>query len=288
MSHHTLQKLLVRMLFDDQFVRQVYASPDSVLTEADLTAAERAQLLSVDRRAWRHDPLLIRRTLRSMVEEFNISTTIILSETRSLASLEKFFSSQFFHRFIEQRGSMARAFSEFLLDGFQSRLWNASQLPDIIRLESAIVSCRRSLAREGPYKAIDLPTSIDDKARVRLAPGCDVGSFQANVIATIQHVEKFLFEMSLMPAMALCDDAPRLTDLPEVDSQNKTYLLFSPGASGISMTNLDKTAFLLLYETRRPVEIRSLLSKATTPKAFARAQEIISEWLESDVLMMAG
>jgi hypothetical protein len=131
-----------------------------------------------------------------------------------------------------------------------------------------------------------MPTSIDDRMRVRLAPGCDVGSFQANVIATIQHVEKYLFEMSLMPAMALCDDAPRLADLPAVDAQQKAYLLFSPGASGISITSLDKSAFLLLYETRRPMEIRSLLARATTPKAAARAQEILAESLESDVLML--
>ena len=74
---------------------------------------------------------------------------------------------------------------------------------------------------------------------IKLAPGCDVGSFQANTIPTIQHVERYLFELSLMPAMALCDDAPRLAGLPQVEPQQKVYLLFSPGAAGSSITDLD-------------------------------------------------
>ena len=287
MSHHALQELVVRMLFDDAFVDAVHADADQALAGADLTEAERAQLLSVDRRAWRHDALRRRRMLRALVEEFKVSTTVILAETRLLASLEQFFSSSFFHQSIQERGSLARAFSEFLLDGHQRQQWSAPQIPDLVRLEAAIAACRRRLAREGAYEATELPATISDRARVRLAPGCDVASFQANVIETIQHVERYLFELSMMPAMALCDDAPRLTDLPAVDSQKKVYLLFSPGTSGISITHLDRAALLVLYETKRAVEVRSLLSRAA-PKAATRAQDILSEWLESGALMIVG
>jgi hypothetical protein len=289
MSHHTLQKLLVRMSLDEEFVAKVYAEPDLVLTGLDLTETERNQLLGVDRRAWRHDTLRRKRTLQTLAEEFKISTTIVLAETRSLASLERFFSSSFFHRSIQERGSMGRAFSEFLLDGCRAGIWTAPQIPDIVRLEAAIAGCRRTLAREGGYEVGDLPATINDRARIRLAPGYDVGSFQANVIAAIQHVEKFLFELSLMPAMALCDDAPKLTGLPEVDSSKKVYLLFGPSAAGISITNLDKASYLILYETKRAVEIKSLLSKPGSARINAkRTQEILMEWLESGALMIAA
>lgn len=286
MSHHALQALLVRMLFDEELVTTVYANADQALAGIELTESERTQLLSVDRRAWRHDTLRRRRTLRTLVDEFKISTTIILAETRSLASLESYFSSQFFHHSIQQRGSLARGFAEFLLDGCQRGAWIAPQISDLVRLEAAIAGCRRTLARDAVYEANELPANISDRARVKLAPGYDVASFQANVIEIIQHVERYLFELSLMPAMALCDDAPRLTGLPVVDLKKKVYLLFSPGATGISMTNLERHAFLLLYETKRPVEIRSLLTKAGTPKANARAQQTLSEWLESGALML--
>jgi hypothetical protein len=90
-----------------------------------------------------------------------------------------------------------------------------------------------------------------------------------------------------MPAMALCDDAPRLPALPEVEEQKKVYLLFSPGAAGISITNLDKSDFLVLYETKRAVEIRSLLSRLAPARA-RQAQNILAEWLGNGALMIAG
>jgi hypothetical protein len=286
MSHHTLQKLMVRMLFDEEFVEEVYAAPGRALGGLDLTEAERSQLLGVDRRAWRQDPLRRRRTLRTLAEEFKVSTTIILAETRLLASLERFFSSRFFHGSVEERASMGLAFAEFLLDGFRRGEWKTPQIADVVRLEAAIAGCRRALAREGTL-AGDLPATVSDRGRVRLAPGYDVAGFQANVIATIQRVEQYLFELSLMPAMALCDDAPRLPALPEVAEQKKVYLLFSPGAAGISITNIDKSDFLVLYETKRAVEIRSLLSRLAPARA-RQAQDILAEWLENGALTITN
>ncbi len=246
MSHHTLQKLVVRMHFDEAFVAAVHAAPEQALAHLDLTEAERQQLLSVDRRAWRYDALRRKRTLRTLVEEFKISTTIVLAETRSLASLEQFFASSFFHSAVQERGSLGVSFAEFLLDGCKRAIWHAPQLPDLIRLELALATCRRTLARAGTYEAGELPNSISATARVQLAPGFGVGSYQANVIATIQQVEQYLFEVSLMPAMALCDDAPRLPELLTVEPKQKTYLLFSPGATGISLTEIDTTSYLVL------------------------------------------
>ncbi|MBS1810741.1 MAG: hypothetical protein JST84_21435 [Acidobacteria bacterium] len=285
MSHHTMQKLVVRMLFDEAFVNTVHQNPDEALARLTLTESERAQLLSIDRRAWRHDALRRRRTLRTLAEEYKISTTIVLAETRSLASQERFFSSDFFHTAVQNRGSMGIAFSEFLLEGCRQGAWKAPQISDVVRLEAAIAACRRSLEREEPPG--ELPADIHDRMRVKLAPGCSVASFQANIIETIQHVERYLFELSLMPAMALCEDAPRLVDLPEVDQLKKVYLLFSPGTSGISLTNIDRASFLLLYEARRPVEIKSLLTKPGATKTVSiQMQEALSEWLESGVLMV--
>ncbi len=277
---------MVRMLFDEKLVDAVYAAPERALTGLDLTEGERRQLLGVDRRAWRHDPLRRRRTLRTLVEEFKVSTTIILAETRSLASLERFFSGRFFHDSINERGSMGMAFAEFLLDGLRSGEWSAPQIVDVARLEAAIAGCRRALAREAQYEVGDLPATISDRARVRLAPGYDVAGFQANVIPTIQRVEQYLFELSLAPAMALCADAPSLPALPEVDERNKVYLLFGPGATGISITNLDESDFLVLCEAKREVEIRSLLSKLA-PARVSQARDILAEWLENGALMIA-
>ena len=289
MSHHTLQQLAVRMLFDEAFVEQVHADPAQALAGLDLGEAERGWLLGVDRRAWRQDGLRRRRTLRTLVEEFKVSTTIVLAETRSIASLEQYFSSSFFHRAIRERGSLAASFSEFLLDGCHRGAWRATQIPDIVRLEAAVAACRRRLASEGGHEARDLPTTISDRARIRLAPGCGVGAFQANVIAAIQQVEQYLFELSLMPAMALCDDAPRLPPLPAVEPKQKLYLLFSPGATGISLTHIDKASYPVLFEAKQSVDIGSLLARAAKAGVEARrAREILAEWLEGGGLMLVA
>jgi hypothetical protein len=287
MSYHTLQNLVVRMLFDEAFVEAVHADPGRALAGSELTEAERDQLLRVDRRAWRYDALRVKRALRTLVEEFKVSTTIVLSETRSLASLEKFFSSPFFHRAVDDRGSLGIAFSEYLLDGCKRGNWKAPQIEDVVRLEAAVAVCRRTLAREGEYEPGEMPSTIDDRSRVGFAPGYDAVALQGNLIAAIQTVEQYLFEVSLMPAMALCDDAPRLPALPAVDRTNKTYLLLGPGATGISLTNLDKPNYLVLLQAKRSIEIRSLLSRAGAAGVNSkRAKEILSEWIGSGALMV--
>lgn len=288
MSHHVLQQLVVRLLFDDEFVRQLYQNTDETLAGLDLTPLERQQLLAVDRRAWGYDTLRRRRTLRTLVEEFKVSTTIILAETRALAALERFFATAHFHRVVQERGSLGLAFAEFLLEGCRLGHWQAPQLPDIIRLETAIAGCRRAAALDAGQPPPALPEHFDELTAVQLAPGYALGSYQANVIAAIQHVEKYLFELSLMPAMALCDDAPRLGDLPPLEAQKKVFLLFGPGAAGIALTELDRASYLVLYETRRPVTLKALTTRLGSGSASARrAPAILAEWLEQGALRLA-
>src|SRR4029077_15421781 len=110
--------------------------PDTALANLELSDPERAQLLSVDRRAWRYDPLRRRRTLRTLVEEFKVSTTLALAETRSLASLDGFSSSDYFHQAVQQRDSMGLAFAQFLSDASKSGRFKCPQLPDVLRLET--------------------------------------------------------------------------------------------------------------------------------------------------------
>lgn len=285
MSHHALQQLVVRMLFDPEFASAVYADQSKTLANEDLTEAEKSQLLSVDRRAWGYDGLRRRRTLRTLAEEYRISTTIILSETRRLAALDDFFSSEQFHDAVRGRGSLGMGFADFLQAGLGEGKWTAPQIPDVVRLESALAGCRRSLAGDGAAGAADLPSTISDRAVVAFSPGCDIGSFQGNIIETVQKVEQYLFELNLMPAMALCDDAPRLTGLPEVEPRRKVWLMFAPGATGITLSHIDKSTYLVLYEVRRPSEIRSVIMRAVSAGVReTQAQEILASALETGTI----
>ncbi|MEW6732990.1 MAG: hypothetical protein AB1489_16815 [Acidobacteriota bacterium] len=287
MSYHTLQRLIVRMLFDSSLVVSVYTNPDEALANIDITVGERAQLLAIDRRCWAYDPLRRRRTLRTLVEEFKISSTLALAETRSLAYLENFFSSDLFHQSVAERGSLGFAFARYLADACQAGRLKTTQLPDVLRLETMLAGCRREVSSMGRRHTPTLPSVVSDTAKVRLAAGVNVGRFQANVIKTIQRVEQYLFEVNLMPAMVLCDDAPRLDQLPEVDTHNKVYLFFTPGSNGISLVNIKRADYIVLVEARNPCTIQQLTMRAVASGVNSKkAQEIITEALEQETLVL--
>jgi hypothetical protein len=150
MSHRTLERVYVRMLFDPAFVAAVYADADAALAGLDLGEDERAHLVAVDRRAWGHDPLRRYRTLRTLAEEFKASTTLALGATRSLASLDAYFSSEEFHAAVQGRGSLALSFADFLERLVAERGIAEPQLGDVIRLERMLARCRRDLDRAAP------------------------------------------------------------------------------------------------------------------------------------------
>jgi len=208
MSHHGLQQALVIALHDPGFVAEMHAEPDAVLGPLALTPAERAQLLAVDRRAFATDPLRARRVLKALVEELKVSTTLALWETRSARAAEGFFASPFFRAAVAERTALAPAFGAYL----GARTWTTPQLPDVIRFETLVARCRRDTA---PRRGLGL------------APGVASGAFDAGLLETIQRVERFLFELALVPQLAFCDDRPALPALPPVGA-GTVYLAVTP------------------------------------------------------------
>ena len=78
-----------------------------------------------------------------------------------------------------------------------------------------------------------------------LAPGHAVGRYNANVVEAVNAAERYLFEVGLMPAVALCEDAPRLGDVPPV-SPDPAWLLALPSSSGVGLMPVDADYFALL------------------------------------------
>lgn len=236
MSHRSLQHALVIALHDEAFVDAMHADPESVLGQLGLDARERTQLLAVDRRAFRTDPLRPRKLLRVLAEELPVSTALLLHETRSAASIEAFFSSPHFRAAVASRHSLAPAFGDFLA----SLASRTPQLADVIRLETTTARCRRA-------KATTPPRGIS------LAPGVAVGAFDAGVLETINRVERWLFELKLMPVLALCSDGPALPALPPPGA-GALHLLFTPSQTGVQLTPIDEDLHraLTVFATPRP------------------------------------
>ncbi|MCB9761461.1 MAG: hypothetical protein H6739_16580 [Alphaproteobacteria bacterium] len=251
MSHQALQRVTVRMRFDPAFANRVYDAPAAALAGVNVTDDERGWLLAVDRRAWRTDPLLRARTLRTLFGEFKGASTLALAILRRVAILDGFFSSMAFHGAIQQRGSLATAYAAYL----RSLHLGSAHLDAVLSLEEALAACRRELehppARLAPVKR--------DPCVARAA-GVGAVSLPSGTLETLNQIESYLFEASLMPALALCTDAPGLGPLPPLDPENPTRLILQPEAGGSGIRSLGRTVQQVLTELSSPTPLRHVIT----------------------------
>jgi len=264
-----LQRALVIALHDPGFVDAMHADPEGALGPLGLGDGERAELLAVDRRAFRTDPLRARRVLRVLAEELKVAATLALWESRSVTFVEGFFASAFFRAAVMRRTALAPAFGEFLA----AAPLRTPQLPDVARLETLMARCRRA-------KLVGPPDGVT------LAPGVASGVFDAGVPETIQRVERFLFELGLMPQLGFCSDGPALPELPPV-GEGVVHLLISPTANGVGLAPIDEDlhrVLAALAESVRRADLPRALAPAGVPAARAGAlvDALIEEGLVSE------
>jgi hypothetical protein len=143
MSYHQLQRVVVRMLYDPAFVAQVFANPATALRDEDLTDQERRWLVAADQRAYAVDPLRRASTLTALIEEFPVSVQHLVQQTGQPELLEAFFSSTHFHTCIQQRGSLAMAFSEYVLSAALQYHSPGFALSPLVQVEMAMARLRR-------------------------------------------------------------------------------------------------------------------------------------------------
>lgn len=268
MSHRALQAALVLAQHDPAFIDALHADPDATLGPLGLDAAERRALVAVDPRAFRLDPLRRRRTLRVLAEEYRVATTLALAETGRLAFAEGFFGSRHFRRAVVGRVPLALQFGEWLLDAGLG----TPQLGDILRLELAVARCRRE-AGQPPAPGIGL------------TPGVRVIQLFGGALEAVQRVERWLFEIGLMPQVALCNDAPPLPELPAVGDGPPLYLLLQPSANGVALTPIDAELHGGLAALARPVaraDLARTLAPAGVPSA--RTESVVRALLDDGLL----
>jgi hypothetical protein len=191
-SHHDLQRALVVALHDPAFVAAMHADPDTAFAPFRLEPAERAQLLAVDPRAFAVDRLRPRRVLKAIAPELRASMAIALAETRSFATADRFFSSPAFHGAILRDQPLVLALADYL----GAANLTSPQLAGVLAIERARAESRRDARRPGPGLSV--------------APGIRLLASTTGALAALQSAEQHLFELSLLPHMALCDDRPPL------------------------------------------------------------------------------
>jgi hypothetical protein len=117
------------------------------------------------------------------------------------------------------------------------------------------------------------------------------------VLPAIQAIERYLFEVGLMPQVALCDDAPRLPPLGALAGHDEHYL-FQPAGDDVALAPIDAALFAVLSAftdpTPRPAA-PAALARAGVPASRAAdlldsllLEGLLSEGPPSDALRLAG
>jgi hypothetical protein len=218
------------MLFDPAFAAQVRTSPDAALPS--LPPDLRAQLAAIDPRALKLDRLIGRRVLRTLFDEFKASTTIYLAHTRRLSALDAFYASSQFARAVAGELSLGAAYVGFLVGELPS-------LRSIASIEDGLHRARR-------------PQAVPRDGRVHRVPGVHVVETTKGGLAALQQAEQYLFEVGLMPAVALCEDAPSLTLDARAHDPEPLYLVTVPTEAGHSLVTIDRETYLSLLSLPQP------------------------------------
>jgi hypothetical protein len=216
--HLRAQQAIVRMLFDPEFAALVRKEPEVALPE--LPSTLRAQLAAIDPRALKLDRLLRQRTLRTLFDEYKASTTLFLARAKKLRALDAFFGSRVFHDAIAAAGPLAFAYADFLGDAASP-------------IERALAEARRMQ-----------PPPVD--GRVHRAPGVVPIATTHGALAALQQAERYLFEVGMMPAVALCDDAPPLVLDDRAQDPTPLFLVTVPSESGHALVTIDEPTHRLL------------------------------------------
>jgi hypothetical protein len=225
-AHVTAQQAIVRMLFDPEFAARVKREPDAALPE--LPAELRAQLQAIDPRALKLDRLLRRRVLRTLFDEFKASTTLFLARAKKLAALDEFFASAPFHEAIATSRPLALAYADFLG-------------PACSPIERALAEARRTK-----------PPVAD--GRVHRAVGVVALETTQGALAAVQQAEQYLFEVGMMPAVALCDDAPPLELDARAADATPLYLVTVPNDDkSHALVTVDEITYALLASLPAPL-----------------------------------
>jgi hypothetical protein len=148
MSHHALQRVVVRMLYDPSLVERVHADGRAALDDIDLTDEEIAWLRAVDRRAFGTDPLRRSRSLTDLLAEFPVAGALA-RDVAGVPALDAFFSSSCFHEGRQRGRSLAADFGIHLEALGRNHAAAAPWLLPLARLEATLARIRRASDRPG-------------------------------------------------------------------------------------------------------------------------------------------
>lgn len=288
-EHVALQRIVVRMLFDPGLVESLYRDPAPILTPLGISERLQAQLIANDRRLWQADRLRRRRALNVLMEEFKVSTALALDESRRLGTLTDYFSSPEFHAAVQGRGYMALAFAAYLRRLIRDGVLIRAAARSVLALEEGMAWSRRA-RREAARGRDPGVAATAGRAAGRCwltTPGVRSLTVMDEIFELAGRVEERLFELSLVPALALSDDPQRLTGLPEAGGATRALLLEPGEGADVEVTTIEADYGALIAAAEGGLDDAGLAA-AVAPLGVdrARAREMAKALRKAGVLRL--
>ncbi len=255
MSHIALQHVIVRMLYDPAFVQRVYADPHVATADCDVCDDERAWLVRADRRAWSVDPYRRARSLTGLLEEYPVTCARLvraLGSDAAGARLDSYFSSERFHRDVQDGATLAESFGDWLASDEATVGTDAATVLAEHPIERGIVGARRGFERRGPEAAGEGAWVLAPGVEIVFAVEGAVVSF-ANVLGTLRGHPSGLPE-------AVLDEGLTLPDPARSDARDGVLVLGHTGDVGLEAVTPELAT--VLDGCRMPVDFDALCRHA--------------------------
>jgi len=298
MSYAAAQRVIVRMLYDAAFRQAVYDAPHAALAGIDLTAAERDALVKPDPRAFGTDPFRRSRSLQGLLEEYPVSAWLAGQALGDIRLLDRFFSSPFFHDCIQNRGSLALAFGEFLDRGSRAGEIRDNRVAWTAAVEGAIAALRRRGLAPATLASAEPDASLTAAA---MAPETDLALSKRHAILTVaggtgelvQQVRAHLGSsgLDLVATLLAADSADFTGVLTQLQVDEAETLLLERAhdpAGDVTLENAHSGLAALLAQAMRGTTAQALWEEAghhgATPE---EAREIVADLVLDGLLVPA-
>ena len=276
-AHLSLQRLVVRLLYDPALVDSLHSDPGRVLGPLSLPEGTEQWLLSVDRRAWGIDSLRRSRTLFTLLEEFPASTTLGFQQPDAATRLDRFFSSHRFHHAIQNRASLAPTFGDWWRLDCNEGHW-PRETTCLLQIETCIAQLRRAINPD--HGVLHSP----GPGEVMMHPGVGLVRLPTGSLNLYSHVLNAMGpSRSLEPIIR---GEVSLSSLPAVDLDQEETLLVDPFSDNGGVGSVDDSLADLLRIAKTPIAREALFDGMLTLGAEPGEQMEILEGLMMDGLLM--
>jgi hypothetical protein len=216
--------------------------------------------------------------LSSLVEEYPVASALALRQGTGLAGLQDFFASAFLHQCIQQRGSLAEAFGDYLQAVHSAR---QPEIKWMAAIEQGIVRVRRA----PPPAAVDTCATL---CRVCLAPWVVPLAVPPKTLARYDMLLRRLRQAHASLVETVLNLAYRLPNGPHLRAGASEWVLVvnTPGSPGPSLEPASSELGALLAAARQAVLWDDLCATAVRLGATpAEAVEILEDFLAQRLLV---